>query len=74
MKGNWFRSLFSRFMVEAVHICECWSFIGAFLPDLFSVIPILPISVELFQAMDNWSGLLVLICPSRCMFLQSNQF
>ena len=43
-KENWFRSFFSRFTVETVHNCVTASrksdrsFIGAFLPDLFSVI------------------------------------
>ena len=25
LKRNWFRSLFSRFTVETVHICKCFS-------------------------------------------------
>ena len=51
------------------------SFIGAFLPDLFSVIYTNSSDIcRTLQAMENRSGLLVLICPSQCTFLQSSQF
>ena len=50
------------------------SFIGAFLPDLFSVIYQFSDICRTLQAMDNRSGLPVLICSSQCTFLQSSQF
>ena len=50
------------------------SFIGAFLPDLFSVMNESSDICRTLQAMDNRSGLHVPICPSQCTFLQSSQF
>ena len=65
IKSNWFRSLFSRFTVETVHICFliCSVWYTKF-SDIFWTL----------QAMGNRSGFPVQFCPSRCTSPQSSQF
>ena len=65
MKRNWFWSFFSRFTVETVHKCKCFSevwseIIGAFLPDLCSEKK--PVFQKSFIFLRGWAVRVVFLC------------
>ena len=66
-------SLWSRCISESASRKFDRSFIGAFLPDLFSVINHF-LSIDLFRGWAVGVGFLVPICPSRCTFPRSSLF
>ena len=65
IKRNWFKSLFSRFTVETVHICKCFSEVWSEFRRCISAwfvqwdITVFPISLELIRW---WSMGVILLC------------